>query len=59
MITILTPYKEEKAEIQKQVMMRINEKLPEQFNYPTTETADKLQGGENEIIIASLTPANE
>ena len=58
-ITILTPYKESQTELEKQVRWGLQAVDSRFGNIPVVSTVDSLQGGENEIIILELTPANE
>jgi hypothetical protein len=57
-ITILTPYKEEVAELTTQLRRRVTAIWPRFRRFPRFRTIDGTQGSENEIVILGLTPAD-
>jgi hypothetical protein len=58
-VTIMAPYADQTTEIARQVRWKLRG-IDIQFkNFPAVIGADKMQGNENEIIIACLTTANE
>ncbi|TGO12904.1 hypothetical protein BTUL_0080g00240 [Botrytis tulipae] len=58
-ITVLTPYKEELHEISRQLMMRLKTEYPKIQRFPRFRTIDSTQGGENEIVLLAVTPADQ
>lgn len=58
-ITILTPYKEELREISKQIKLRLRFAYPKIQRFPRLRTIDSTQGGENEIVLLAITPADQ
>ncbi|TGO49712.1 hypothetical protein BCON_0203g00250 [Botryotinia convoluta] len=59
-ISIFTPYKAENMELVNQVKMRIRHVWGDAVGrFPLFTTIDSTQGGQNEIILLSLTPANK
>lgn len=58
-ITALTPYKEELHEISRHVTMRLKMHNPKIQRFPRFRTIDSTQGGENEIVLLTVTPADQ
>jgi hypothetical protein len=55
-ITIISPYKDDLDEMKKQLKMAIDLEMPRFLNVPEGSTVDKMQGGQNEIIILLIPP---
>lgn len=56
-ITLLSPYKEDLEELKKQLGFGIKFELSPNFlNIPLVQTIDKMQGGQNEIVILLIPP---
>ena len=56
-ITLLSPYKEDLEELKKQLGFGIKADLgPDFLNIPLVQTIDKMQGGQNEIVILLIPP---
>ncbi|TEY65332.1 hypothetical protein BOTCAL_0141g00170 [Botryotinia calthae] len=57
--TILTPYKEELHEVSRQVVFRFKAKYPKMQRFPRFRTIGSTQGGEIEIVLLAVTPADQ
>lgn len=55
-ITILSPYKADLVEMKRQLEMSIQGIMPEFLRIPEGTTVDKIQGGQNQIIIFLIPP---
>lgn len=58
-VTIMAPYADQVAEIRRQVRWRLRRVNIDFQNFPQVRSSDDMQGDENSIIIACLTPAND
>ncbi|KAF7865603.1 uncharacterized protein EAF02_010026 [Botrytis sinoallii] len=58
-ITVLILYKEELHEISRQLMMRLKAEYPKIERFPRFRTIDSTQGGENEVVLLAVTPADQ
>jgi hypothetical protein len=56
-VTLLSPYKEDLEELKKQLGFGIKAELgPDFLNIPLVQTIDKMQGGQNEVVILLIPP---
>ncbi|TGO54017.1 hypothetical protein BCON_0114g00290 [Botryotinia convoluta] len=58
-ITILTLYKEELADMTKQITLALRTAYPALKRFPRFQTIDSTQGGQNELVLLGITPADQ
>ncbi|TGO34350.1 hypothetical protein BHYA_0201g00140 [Botrytis hyacinthi] len=58
-ITILTPYKEELYDLTRQITVTLRVSYPSIKRFPRFWTIDSIQGGQNELILLGITPADQ